>query len=600
MFKKIWNYLWPQMRKYQGIFYALLLLFIIRVIFSSVLRQLYFKKIIDILSSNGASLSVDQAELFKLVYILIGIIIIVMLSARTGRSLYFKFTINVMRDLRDFAFQKIEQNSSTFFLNTFAGSLVTKSRRFVVAFERMMEIFTYNFLSFFIILVGTFVVLINESRTISLIFFGFVALNILGISFFIRKKMKYDLLEAEQDSRISGRLADVFSNILAVKFFSARDREIESFGRYTSEGARRSRQAWFFRGRIEWVQNIFSVSIQIALLYTMILLWLRGEISTGTVVLVQSYMVLIGEQLWEFTYSITAFMKSAADMKEMVDIFEVQPDVLDPENPEQLKIKEGHILLQDVSFKYAMGGKILTNFNLDIKPGERIGIVGHSGAGKSTLTKILLRFNDIISGRIVIDGQDIKNVRQADLRQVISYVPQEPILFHRSIKENIAYGRPEAAMEEMVDVARKSHAHEFISRLPKGYDTMVGERGVKLSGGERQRVAIARAMLKDSPILILDEATSSLDSVSESYIQDAFNALMKGKTTIVIAHRLSTIQKMDRIIVLDKGKIVEEGTHPELLEKGGVYADLWEHQTGGFLNSSTSQVDELSNKENKS
>ena len=281
------------MRKYQGIFYALLLLFIIRVIFSSVLRQLYFKKIIDILSSNGASLSVDQAELFKLVYILIGIIIIVMLSARTGRSLYFKFTINVMRDLRDFAFQKIEQNSSTFFLNTFAGSLVTKSRRFVVAFERMMEIFTYNFLSFFIILVGTFVVLINESRTISLIFFGFVALNILGISFFIRKKMKYDLLEAEQDSRISGRLADVFSNILAVKFFSARDREIESFGRYTSEGARRSRQAWFFRGRIEWVQNIFSVSIQIALLYTMILLWLRGEISTGTVVLVQSSIVFI-------------------------------------------------------------------------------------------------------------------------------------------------------------------------------------------------------------------------------------------------------------------------------------------------------------------
>ena len=212
-----------------------------------------------------------------------------------------------------------------------------------------------------------------------------------------------------------------------------------------------------------------------------------------------------------------------------------------------------------------------------------MGIVGHSGAGKSTITKLLLRFNDITEGSITIDGQDIRNVTQDDLRSVISYVPQEPILFHRPIKENINYGKIDASQEEVIDVAIKAHADDFISKLPKGYDTLVGERGVKLSGGERQRVAIARAMLKDSPILMLDEATSSLDSISESYIQDAFTELMKGKTTIVIAHRLSTIQKMDRIIVLDKGKIVEEGTHKELLSKDGLYADLWNHQTGGFL-----------------
>ena len=209
--------------------------------------------------------------------------------------------------------------------------------------------------------------------------------------------------------------------------------------------------------------------------------------------------------------------------------------------------------------------------------------MGPSGAGKTTITKLLLRFADVQQGPIIIDGQDIRKITQDDLRSNISYISQEPILFHRSIRDNIAYSKPNATEEEIFEVARKAHAHDFIEKLPKSYDTLVGERGVKLSGGERQRVAIARAMLKDSPILLLDEATSSLDSISESYIQDAFNELMKGKTTIVIAHRLSTVQKMDKIIVLDNGKIVEEGTHQELLAKNGFYSDLWNHQTGGFL-----------------
>jgi len=315
----------------------------------------------------------------------------------------------------------------------------------------------------------------------------------------------------------------------------------------------------------------------------MIMLWLQSKISIGTVVLVETYMVVVANNLWDFGNAFTRFMKSIADMKEMVDIFEIIPDILDPKNPEKLKIRDGHIVFKNVFFKYNLGHKIFSDFNLDIKPGERVGIVGHSGAGKSTITKLLLRSNDITTGVIAVDGQDIRNVTQDDLRSVISYVPQEPILFHRPIKENISYGKPNATDEEIVAVAKKAHAHEFILNLKHSYDTLVGERGVKLSGGERQRVAIARAMLKDSPILVLDEATSSLDSVSESYIQSAFSELMKGKTTIVIAHRLSTVQKMDRIIVLDKGQIVEEGTHQELLKLNGFYADLWNHQTGGFL-----------------
>ncbi len=571
------------MRKYKVAFLVILGLFFLRVVFDFILIPFYFKGIIDIISRPDVNTALVSSDLFKLVFIIITLHLMVSLTARSRQFIYYNFLINVVRGLRNFAFQKIEQNSQTFFANTFAGSLVTKSRRFVNAFEVMLGIFVFDFLAIFIILVGVFVVLIKESTTISFVFFGLTAVYLITVLFFIKKKMAYDVLEAEQDSKISGRLADIFSNVSAIKFFSARNSEIDSFGKYTEEGALRSKKAMYFGGKIEIIQSVFSFVIQSVLIYVMVYLWIHGKISTGTIVLVQTYITLILAKLWDLTNASTRFMKSAADMKEMVDIFEIVPDILDPKEPEVLKMKEGNIVFKNVHFKYQMGEEVLSDFNLDIAPGERVGIVGHSGAGKSTITKLLLRANDVTNGAITIDGQDIRNVTQDDLRTVISYVPQEPILFHRPIRENINYGKPSATDEEIITVAKKAHADEFVSKLPSGYDTLVGERGIKLSGGERQRVAIARAMLKDSPILVLDEATSSLDSISESYIQDAFNELMKGKTTIVIAHRLSTIQKMDRIIVLEKGKIVEEGTHKELLKKEGLYADLWNHQTGGFL-----------------
>ena len=571
------------MRKYRASFFAILLFFSIRIIFSAILGPLYFKKIIDILSNPSVNHTLISHDLSRLVFIVIGLNLTAIISARFFAFLHVAFQINIVRELRNFTFQKIESNSQTFFSNTFAGSLVTKSRRFVYSFETMFDLFIYTFWRFFIALTAVFIVLTLQSKVICLIFIGWVIIHIAVVSFFAKKKMKYDLLEAEQDSKISGRLADVFSNISAVKYFSARNSEIKSFDKYTEEGAKRSSRAAFFGKKIDIFQGLFIVSIQSLILYFMISLWLQDKISTGTVVLIQVYMSVILDQLWNFGNDLTKFMKSASDMKEMVDIFEIVPDILDPQNPEKLKINKGNILFKNISFRYKMGREVLKNFNLEIEPGERVGIVGHSGAGKSTITKLLLRFNDVTEGGIIIDGQDIRNIKQDNLRSVISYVPQEPILFHRPIEENIAYGKFNASHQEIIEVAKKAHAHEFIEALPHKYDTLVGERGVKLSGGERQRVAIARAMLKDAPILILDEATSSLDSISESYIQDAFNELMKGKTTIVIAHRLSTIQKMDRIIVLDKGQIVEDGTHQELLKKEGLYADLWNHQTGGFL-----------------
>jgi ATP-binding cassette subfamily B protein len=273
------------------------------------------------------------------------------------------------------------------------------------------------------------------------------------------------------------------------------------------------------------------------------------------------------------------------DAQEAVATLNRKPSVQDLPEPETLRISDGAIEFADMHFSHAesTGQVLFESFNLAISPGEKIGLVGRSGSGKTTLTKILLRFMDIDDGKILIDGQSISDISQDDLRSVLAYVPQEPLLFHRSVFENIAYGRPKATQAEVERVSKLAHAHEFIKDLSHGYETLVGERGVKLSGGQRQRIAIARAMLKDAPILVLDEATSALDSESEKFIQDALWKLMEGRTAIVIAHRLSTIQKMDRIVVLENGEIIEQGTHHELLANKATYSQLWAHQSGGFI-----------------
>jgi ATP-binding cassette subfamily B protein len=582
LFKGIFKYVWPQMRKFNFALFSVFILFAVRTLLEHIIRPVYFKKIVDILSSGLDNVK-SPSEILRVVIIIILLSLLATIFARSCKFIYFKFQINVIRELRNFCFNKIQGHSQTFFANTFSGGLVTKSRRFVGSFESMFDIILFNFWSTFIILIGVFFVLSKQSIIIPLSFGFWIVIYFAIIFFFIKRKVKYDIIEANQDSKISGRLADVFGNILAVKIFSAQKDEVKSFKRMTDDAAEKSRKAWFLGGKIEVIQAVLGFLVQSTLLYTMINLWLQGKITTGTVVLVQAYIVIVFDKLWDFGNALTKFMKAGADMKEMVDIMNVMPDILDPKNPEVSKMKEGHLVFDNVNFIYKNGQKVLEDFNLDIKSGERVGVVGHSGAGKSTLTNLILRFMDVTGGDITVDGQDIRNVTQDDLRRAISYVPQESILFHRTIRENIAYGKPDATIEEIEEVAKKAYAHEFISKLPHAYETYVGERGVKLSGGERQRVAIARAMVKDSPILILDEATSALDSISEKYIQDALNELMKGKTTIVIAHRLSTIQKMDRIIVLEDGKIVEDGNHQELLAKEGNYADLWNHQVGGFI-----------------
>lgn len=581
--KRIFRHIWPEIRKYKWSFYLAFLFYGGRFFLSSVLATLYFKKIIDILSTPQISRMAISAELLHLVTISIVIIVGNYLCSRAGAFCMVYCQSNVMRELSNSSFSKFTNNSYTFFSNRFTGSLVTKSRRFIRSFEVVHDTLVFNFWSTLIILVGIFVVLLMEARLVAIIFSIWTIFYMTIVYFVVKKRIGYDTAKAEADSRVGGRLADVFSNIFAVKVFSAQKREEDSFGEVTQREQKYRDRAWYFQNTQDAIQAALMVIVQCVVLYIIIKLWIGGTMSTGVVVLIQTYMIIIFDRLWDLGKATTRCMEALADMNEVIDIFEIKPDIVDKEDAEISKIKLGALEFKNVHFIYHSGQNVFSDFNLKIKSGEKIGLVGHSGAGKSTITKLLLRFVDISAGSIEIDGQDIRDIKQDDLRNAISYVPQEPMLFHRTIAENISYGNPDATKEEIISAAKRAHADEFISKLEHGYETLVGERGVKLSGGERQRVAIARVMLVNAPILILDEATSSLDSVSESYIQDAFNELMKGKTTIVIAHRLSTIQKMDRIIVLDKGEIVEQGTHKELLKKGGMYADLWSHQTGGFL-----------------
>ncbi|MEX2052553.1 MAG: ABC transporter ATP-binding protein [Candidatus Paceibacterota bacterium] len=552
------------------------------MIFNDIIQPLLVREVIDLLSSGGDR-AVIYGQVITLAFYMIGIVIIYNIGFRTGDYANAYFQSKVMERLYNFTFSRLLEHSYHFFSNNFSGSIVAKSKRFKKSFETLIDVASFQIWFSLVSLTGVVVVLFLNVPALAWMFLAWASVYLTVTFFFIKRKIFYDSLEAQADSVVTARLSDAILNILNIKIFSADWREISAFKAVTSDEEIKRRKAWYFDNFQNVVKAVMMFILQTAVLFLSLRLWYTGALTLGTFILIQTYMVTIFMILWNLGRSLSKAVKSLTEMQEVVDIFDIVPDILEPEKPEILRIKEGKIVFDKVSFTYKGGISVLDNFNLEIEPGERIGLVGHSGAGKSTITKLLLRFTDTSSGRILIDSQELRNLTQNDLRGVISYVPQESILFHRTIRKNIAYGKFNATDLEIQEVARRAHAHDFITAMPNGYDTIVGERGVKLSGGERQRVAIARAMIKNAPIIILDEATSSLDSVSESYIQAALGELMKGKTTIVVAHRLSTIQKMDRIVVLKRGQIVEMGSHQELIGKKGVYAELWSHQSGGFL-----------------
>ena len=578
----IFKYYLPHLKKYKKSTALVLTSYALAVAGSGMVTPVLYKRIMDIVSGTG-----DASALINTVLFIGGMLLLYNLFFRIADYTMTYSQSHMLKNVADDAFDRLERHSYAFFSNTFTGTLVAKVRRYINAFEIIHDQFVFAVWMNGLRLIFGLAVLSYFSLPLGIVLFTWLVLYIGITALFVKKKLKKDLLTAEANSRTTGVLSDAITNMLNVKMFASHSRELSYFTDATDVEEKRRRDAGYFQNTQFLFQGYFIALFEFAGMFAAAHLWLNGSISAGTIILMQIYIFTSFDVVWNICRNSAKVMKALAEAKEMVDIFERPVAVDDPQNPEKCKISKGKIEIKNISFLYEEGEekrtKVFKKLSLNILAGEKVGLVGPSGAGKTTITKLLLRFADIQDGKILIDGQDISRITQSDLRSRIAYVPQDPILFHRTLRENISYSNPDASEEKIIDAAKRSRAHEFIKSFSRGYDTYVGERGVKLSGGERQRVAIARAMLKDAPVLILDEATSSLDSISEQHIQEAFDELMKGRTTLVVAHRLSTIQKMDRIIVFDKGAIDEDGTHKELIAKKGLYYRLWKQQSHGFM-----------------
>ena len=487
------------------------------------------------------------------------------------------------------------EHSYSFFANSFTGSLVQRVNRFARAFDVLSDRLLWNVIPLIIQISGICIVLWFTKPVITGLIVIWVIVFSLFNLFFSRWKVKYDVQMAALDSKTTGVLSDNITNQNTVQLFTGYEYEQQNFKKATDEQARMSIFTWNLSGIIDAVQASLIFISEFLLFYFALKYWRLGVISIGSFVLIQAYFLNLGARLWDVSRIFRNVYEGFADAKEMVEIMIRPYEVKDILTAKPLHVSTGAITYDAVTFGFNETRHVLREVNLRFNGGEKVALIGPSGAGKSTFVRLLLRLYDVTGGAILIDGQNIKDVTQDSLRYNVSLVPQDPVLFHRSLKENIRYGKRDATDEEVFEAAKLAHCHEFIKDLSQGYDTLVGERGIKLSGGERQRVAIARAILKNAPILILDEATSSLDSESEHLIQDALETLMKGKTVIVIAHRLSTIRKMDRIVVLEDGKVREEGSHDELLKyEDSLYRKLWDLQAGGFIPAMTeAEVEKL-------
>lgn len=475
------------------------------------------------------------------------------------------------------------QHSHQFFQDKMSGSLSKQIFTFIDGVEKIISSSLVNMLRGSCVLISCFVVSYFVNPLFSVI------MLIWFIAFFIVSyKMANHLadlskVQAETESIIGGQIIDSFTNQSTINLFSKRDYEINRRLPYLNSYVTAYQNKGRYDLKMSFIQATLIALMSLGSVYGLFYFYQRQQISAGDFALIIGLSMELGHMIWWTMFEYAEFNKAVGRCRQGLESLLVPHSVIDQNDATVLKVIKGDIRFQNVHYRYQKAKALFEDTSIHIREGQKVGLVGYSGGGKTTFVNLILRLFDVNDGSILIDDQNIKNVTQESLHENIAMIPQEPLLFHRSLMDNIRYGRTDASDEEVIDASQKAHAHEFISLLPQGYESLVGERGIKLSGGQRQRIAIARAILKNAPILILDEATSQLDSVTENLIQDSLWNLMQNKTAIVIAHRLSTLLHMDRILVFDKGKIVEDGTHLDLLTQSGLYKNLWDAQVGGFL-----------------
>ncbi len=579
------HYFWQEIKRYKwyalGAFISTPIVVFVRAILSAIVFATIIEKV-----SLGLPLDQLLGEVIPYVIAYLVIYTVSKLVLEELRLFWtWKMEVLSMYNLANLCFDTISAQSMQFHSDRFSGSLVSQTNKFVGAYERMMDVLIWDVWPMFCYIIFVVIVLWQQAAWFALGIIGLVIIYTIISKLTMGKIAHLFDEEAAASTKQTGQLADSISNIISVKSYARERHErgrFRNFSQKVEDSSLRTMRAVIRR-------DMMFAAVQIGITALLLGFLIFGNawlgISVATLILIVDYANGIMGELWSINNIFKNFNRVFGDAHEMTLILDTVDDVVDAADAKPLEMHEDSVEFKDITFQHSDAkGPIFQNFNLKIKPGERVGLVGVSGSGKTTLTKLLLRFADVSEGEVLVSGQDIKKVAQESLRENVAYVPQETALFHRSIAENIAYGKPDATPEEIQRAAKLANAHDFIMELPDGYDTLVGERGIKLSGGQRQRVAIARAILKDAPILVLDEATSALDSESEALIQDALNSLMKGRTSVVIAHRLSTVADLDRIVVLQDGEIVEQGNHHELLKNlDGVYHHLWSRQSGAFM-----------------
>lgn len=573
-------FMWKATKKHRW-FFGLMFLVVVSASICSILVPIEMGRFVDIMTHQAEpSLAVFRALSGSIVLIVVYKLLFGLFFRVSGYISAYRQP-RIMAELEEIALKGILAHSHTFFNDNHTGSLVQRVTRLSTAYTRVHATFYWNLLGAAVVAFGIIFQLLRTKPATAVILAVWVMILVIANLVIARWKTPADQARSRTQSAALGLLADIVSNASVVKAFAQETKESASFQERLQERIQSEKVAWLRSEHGLTFSDFMGALMHGGVLFLLLWVWEKGQVTVTDFVVLQGFIVLMTERLFSIGFAYRDFVESLVNASEIVGILKTPVGIQDASDAKALRITKGKIAFSRMSFKYEKQ-HVLKNLTFEVRSQEKVALVGPSGAGKSTVIKLLLRFYDVTKGQISIDGQDIAHVTQDSLRSQISLVPQDPLLFHRSLRENIAYGCKGATMKQIIQAAKQAHCHEFISQLPDAYDTLVGERGVKLSGGERQRVAIARAILANTPIIILDEATSALDSESERFIQQALTELMKAKTVIVIAHRLSTVMNMDRIIVMENGELIDSGTHQELLKRRGTYQKLWEIQVGGY------------------